>query len=79
MQHQEVDLILVDIFMSETDCLNLIQHMRVTRPTSKIIAKSGGSWEWDYLDAAKHLGANDTLKKPFSLQELLDVASSQLN
>jgi FixJ family two-component response regulator len=39
---------------------------------------SGGSWEWDYLDAAKHQGANDTLKKPFSLQELLDAVSSQL-
>jgi FixJ family two-component response regulator len=39
---------------------------------------SGSSWEWDYLDTAKHLGANDTLKKPFSLQELLDAVSSQL-
>jgi FixJ family two-component response regulator len=28
---------------------------------------------------AKHLGANDTLKKPLSLQELLDAVSSQLN
>jgi DNA-binding response OmpR family regulator len=39
---------------------------------------SGSSWEWDYLDTAKHLGANDTLKKPFSLQELLDAVSSHL-
>ena len=39
---------------------------------------SGGAWEWDYLDTAKQLGANDMLKKPFSLQELLDVVSSQL-
>jgi len=79
LQHQEVDLILVDIFMPETDGLDLIQHLRATRPTSKIIAMSGGSWEWDYLDSAKQLGANDTLKKPFSQQELLDVVSSQLN
>ena len=27
---------------------------------------------------AKHLGADDTLKKPFSLQELLHAVSSQL-
>ncbi len=77
-QHQEVDLVLVDIFMPEMDGLELIQRLRASRPTSKIIAVSGGSWEWDYLDSAKHLGANDTLKKPFSLQELLDVVSSQL-
>jgi CheY-like chemotaxis protein len=78
LQHQEVDLILVDIFMPETNGLDLIPRLRATRPTSKIIAISGGSWEWDYLDTAKHLGANDTLKKPFSLQVLLDAVSSQL-
>jgi DNA-binding response OmpR family regulator len=32
----------------------------------------------DYLEAAKNLGAHDTLKKPFSLQELLDAAAAQL-
>jgi two-component system, chemotaxis family, chemotaxis protein CheY len=79
LQHQEVDLALVDIFMPEMDGLELIQRLRATRPSSKIIAMSGGSWEWDYLDTAKQLGANGTLKKPFSLQELLDAVSSQLN
>ena len=79
LQHQEVDLALVDIFMPSMDGLEVIQFLHKTRPTCKIIAMSGGSWEWDYLDAAKQLGTNDTLKKPFSLQELLDVVSSQLN
>ena len=79
LQHQEVDLALVDIFMPEMDGLELIQILRTTRPSSKIIAMSGGSWEWDYLDTAKQLGADGTLKKPFSLQELLDAVSSQLN
>jgi CheY-like chemotaxis protein len=78
LQHQEVDLILVDIFMPETDGLELISRLRTIRPTCKIIAISGGSWEWDYLDSAKHLGANDTLRKPFSPQELLDAVSTQL-
>ena len=77
-QHQEVDLALVDIFMPIMDGLEVIQLLHKTRPACKIIAMSGGSWEWDYLDAAKHLGANDTLKKPFSVQELLDAISSQL-
>jgi CheY-like chemotaxis protein len=78
LQHQAVDLILVDIFMPEMDGFELIQRLRTIRPNSKIIAISGGSWEWDYLDTAKHLEANDTLKKPLSLQELLHAVSSQL-
>ena len=78
LQQQEVDLILLDILLPDMDGLKLIQRLRTTRPTSKIIAISGGSWEWDYLDTAKSLGAHDTLKKPFRLQELLDVVSSQL-
>jgi CheY-like chemotaxis protein len=78
LESQEVDLILVDIFMPEMDGLELIPLLRKTRPASKIIAMSGGSWKWDYLDTAKQLGANDTLKKPFSRQELLDAVSSQL-
>lgn len=78
LQHQEVDLALVDIFMPSMDGLEVIQLLHKTRPACKIIAMSGSSWEWDYLDTAKHLGANETLKKPFSRQELLDVVSSQL-
>jgi len=78
LQHQEVDLALVDIFMPSMDGLEVIQLLHKTRPACKIIAMSGSSWEWDYLDTAKHLGANDTLKKPFSLQALLDAVSSQL-
>jgi len=78
LEHQEVDLIFVDIFMPEMDGLELIPLLRKTRPASKIIAISGGSGMKNFLDTAKYLGADDTLKKPFSLQELLDVVSSQL-
>jgi DNA-binding response OmpR family regulator len=78
LEHQEVDLILVDIFMPGMDGLELIPLLRKTRPATKIIAISGGSGRRNYLDMAKHLGADDTLKKPFSLQELLHAVSSQL-
>ena len=78
LQHQKVDLILVDIFMPSMDGLEVIQLLHKTRPACKIIAMSESSWEWDYLDTAKHLGANDTLQKPFSLQALLDAVSAQL-
>ncbi len=78
LQHQKVDLILADIFMPSMDGLVIIELLHMTRPACKIIAMSGGSWEWDYLDTAKHLGANDTLQKPFSLQELLLAVTTQL-
>ena len=78
LEHQEVDLIFVDIFMPEMDGLELIPLLRKTRPANKIIAISGGSGMKNFLDTAKYLGADDTLMKPFSLQELLDAVSSQL-
>lgn len=78
LQEQEVDLAVVDIFMPTMDGLEVIPLLHKTRPACKIIAMSGGSWEWDYLDTAKQLGANDRLNKPFSIQELLDAVSVQL-
>jgi CheY-like chemotaxis protein len=78
LERQEVDVILVDILMPDMDGLDLIPLLRKTRPAIKIIAISGGSGEGDYLDAAKCLGAHATLKKPFSLQELLHTVATQL-
>ena len=78
LEHQEVDLIFVDIFMPDMDGLELIPRLRKRRPASKIIAISGGSGQLNYLDIAKKLGAHDTLKKPFSHQELLHAVASQL-
>ena len=78
LEHEAVDLIVVDIFMPEMDGLELIPLIRKTRPAIKMIAISGGSGLKDYLDTAKKLGAHDTLKKPISLQELLNAVSAQL-
>jgi CheY-like chemotaxis protein len=78
LEHREVDLILVDLLMPDMDGLELIPRLRKTRPSSKIIAISGGIGQWDYLDASRYLGAHATLKKPFSLQELFDAVTGQL-
>ena len=79
LERQDVDLILVDIFMPEMDGLELIPRLRKTRPATKIIAITAGDGVRNYLDAAKHLGVHGTLKKPFTRQELLDAVSAQLN
>ena len=78
LEHQEVDLILVDIFMPDMDGLEVIQLLRKTRPACKIIAITGKPGATNNLDIAKHLGAHDTLMKPFSLQELQDAVATQL-
>ena len=78
LNDQAIDLILVDIFMPGMDGLELIKRLRNTCPTSKIIAMSGGTTQWNYLDVATHLGAHATLQKPFSRQELLDVVRARL-
>jgi CheY-like chemotaxis protein len=78
LEHQEVDLILVDIFMPDMDGLEVILRLRESRCASKMIAITGRSGMKNFLDIAKHLGAHDTLMKPFSVQELLDAVSAQL-
>jgi CheY-like chemotaxis protein len=78
LKHQEVDLILVDIFMPEMDGIELIRTLRKTRPASKLIAMTAGKGVRNYLSMAKELGADATLEKPFTRQALLDVVASQL-
>jgi CheY-like chemotaxis protein len=78
LEHEEVDVILVDIFMPEMDGLEVILRLRKSRCASKIIAITGRAGMKNFFDIAKHMGAHDTLMKPFSLQELLDAVSAQL-
>jgi len=78
LHNQLVNVIVVDIFMPDMDGLELIQLLRKTRSANKIIAISGGLGERNYLDTAKHFGANDTLSKPFSMQEFLLAVAAQL-
>ncbi|MEC4890218.1 MAG: response regulator [Nitrospira sp.] len=77
-QAQAVDLVVVDIFMPEMDGLELIRRLRASHAACKIMAMSGGVGEWDYLEVAKRLGANQTLRKPCSSRELLEAVRGQL-
>ena len=79
LHEESVDLILVHVFLRDIDGLEFIHRLRKTRPACKIIAMLGGSGEWNYHDAVKLQGANDVLKQPLSLQELLETVSAQVN
>lgn len=85
---EPVDLVITDIFMPETDGLQVIREIRQGFPGTKIIAISGGgeTVAGDFLGHAKLFGADRTFSKPLSLsslagavRELLEEAGQEFN
>jgi CheY-like chemotaxis protein len=72
---RHVDLVITDIIMPEMEGLEVIMGLRREMPDVKIIAVSGGGriQPGDYLELASALGADLTLTKPFTLNELRDA------
>ena len=70
-----VSLLLVDIFMPEMDGIETLLSLRKNNPQLPIIAMSGGGARarFDFLDAATKFGANQVIKKPFAVKELIAV------
>lgn len=73
LRNNPVDLVITDMLMPEMDGVETIQQLRRTFPDVKIIAISGGGLASPdhYLKIARKLGADKTLKKPFTFPELL--------
>jgi CheY-like chemotaxis protein len=63
-------LLLTDIVMPEMEGLELIKHLRRYHPKLPIIAMSG-TFGGIFLNAARLLGAKETLQRPFKRAELL--------
>jgi DNA-binding response OmpR family regulator len=73
MRGEPFDLIITDIFMPDKEGLETIMELKgTTTPDLKIIAMSGGGIgpADEYLSIARRLGADSTISKPFSLEEL---------
>jgi CheY-like chemotaxis protein len=75
-----LDLIITDLFMPDTDGLEIIYKFRRDYPAVKIIAMSGGGSRGlvELLAVAKKMGAQRTLMKPFGGDELLDAVREVL-
>jgi CheY-like chemotaxis protein len=70
------DLLITDIFMPGQDGIETLRASKMRFPQTRVIVMSAGggtSRELDYLSAARLIGANATLHKPFELNELLDT------
>ena len=76
-----VDLVITDLFMPETDGLEIIFQFRHDFPDVKLIAVSGGGSHGlvELLAVAKQMGAQRALMKPFTWEELLAAVQELLD
>lgn len=69
----KIDLLITDLVIPEKNGIDLIMEFKKLHPDMHILAISGGggiTGRFDYLPIAKLVGAEDTLKKPFTISEL---------
>jgi CheY-like chemotaxis protein len=74
-QQHRPSLVITDLFMPNKEGIETIQEIRRLSPGTKIIAMSASTSATGklYLGAAKKLGADAILAKPFESAELLEV------
>ena len=80
LEHNNVDLVISDLVMPETEGLELIRRVRSSCPNLKIIVISGGGRLLDtsYLQTAILFGADYALAKPFGGAQLLAAVEAVL-
>lgn len=79
-RRKPADLVITDIFMPNQEGLATIMELRRSHPSIKIIAISGGGARasLDVLPVAEALGAQKTLRKPFTPAEVMDAVREVL-
>ncbi|MDO8543921.1 MAG: response regulator [Opitutaceae bacterium] len=73
-EHQAFDLVVTDVLMPGGDGIDLIESVKKSRPTGRILAISGGGRYLDRdecLKIARGLGAHAVLMKPFTREQFL--------
>lgn len=74
-KRRPAEVVVTDLLMPEKDGIETIAELRKAYPRTKIVAMSGHSsprTDIDYLSIARELGADATLRKPFSPQQLVE-------
>ena len=68
-------MVITDIIMNDGEGIETIMAFRKQVPDIPVIAISGN---YLYLESSKKLGANQIMKKPFQIPELLDCIDQVL-
>jgi CheY-like chemotaxis protein len=71
IERQGPDLVITDLIMPKMEGIETIQRIKRSRPGTKIIAMSGSDER--NLNAARKLGADAAIAKPFGTAALLDT------
>ena len=69
------DAVIVDVFMPEQDGVETMIRLRTEYPDVKVVALSGGGWtsKGEALEHMTDLGAVETITKPFTAEEVVEV------
>jgi YesN/AraC family two-component response regulator len=70
-KNNPTDLVITDIVMPRVEGIGTIREIRKQSKTVKIIAMTG--FVGSYLQEAVTLGADDSINKPFTSDELIEV------
>lgn len=76
-----IELMITDLVMPGKTGLDLIMEIKEKLPDLAIIAISGGggiNGRFDYLPIAQLIGANNIIKKPFSISDIKTTVSDLL-
>ncbi len=78
----EIELLIADLVIPEKNGIDMIMEFKKMYPDMQILAISGGggiTGRFDYLPIAKLVGAQRTLKKPFTIYELRENVDTMLS
>lgn len=70
-KHAEIDGVILDYLMPETDGLDVFREMKSIDPEVKVLLLTGYGYSSD-LQKIKHLGVKDIVFKPMALQDFAD-------
>jgi CheY-like chemotaxis protein len=78
LQHERFDLVITDLYMPEADGLETLRTARAQGRLPRAIAISSQNTIMNLLPAARLLGADASLQKPFTAEQLLRAVNEVL-